>query len=870
MSFKEINDRLKLIEFHANWNLENTSKTFAPLKESIDEYLQNNASIEAHFFNSYICMSGIKGIGYKDILEAKESNETAYRLINEIENEPIRDGYKSIYLAMRCWLALKNEKESFKELEELKELDKKHQASGTQTMFQASIHATKGFAFSRLSFARYYESEIELKLATDACPDNVEWLFMFGLIKWRKGKSGLGRYFTSSNLDNVEIIMNKVLEYKSDHAYAMAISADIKRRKYEHKNKEFQDCKDASDLQPERNQEYYVSKEHELYKTKLNDISNIISILVSSMHNALRPKILSIVAQSFIRMGSAYSVKDKSSSTDIQQTVPMPKELRVLCSSQLQSGYFLAARNVIDYAKSRFKTAACIISQEAVLRREQNNTEQELRCLELAIKLNPANIAAKIEKTVALTRIGRQEEALEIYDTLPLNFKDYPFAYFDINYAFAMYLNAERKYDEALSKNKKCLEIAFESFVKEGTSECVEFYEEQNRGIWSVIKYLKRNWEIKRKTDPYDINPKLNLAELNEKLQKYRNACFYYQEALGTLLQSNEQHNRHQELNIRIGLANVTLKSGNVSVASTMLAFLDGMDVREDEADERLKILDMKAYVAVAEGEKAAKSGDQEGALKHFIKATKTGNLQGANKLLALIGENKYDKHFFLYCALIKQCVAANTGKDKSMLENDLRELVLSYDGDCLMKNTLNELRQCQLEMEYNYLLSRLYSCMKISIVINKARSILNYAVTMFRDKNYPEAKEKEEWKDNCDFFIIYDSTADEVENKIVKKLKKRGWTDFRNKFTNLLDFLVAIQPVTDPVNNNWLMALITLDNIQKHQHSLSLYKNRDGELVRENVKIIEIARCACFHLRTIVEEFCKYYTPSGSHSGAN
>ncbi|XP_033107855.1 uncharacterized protein LOC117109587 [Anneissia japonica] len=505
--------------------------------------------------------------------------------------------------------------------------------------------------------------------------------------------------------------------------------------------------------------------------------------------------------------------------------------------------YFQEARDVIDSAKKKFEIAACVIAQEAVLYREQGNTEEELKCLDYVIDKKPSNVGARIQKAQALLGTQRQREGFAMYKNLLHNFKD-PFDQFDINRNYASSMAVKKQFEEAYDKNYACLEIALSSFVIENSSEQAEkevkFIEEEEEQVQKVIGHIEKYFHLMKKRSKKiskRINPTLELAKIHEKIGRYKDTCSEYNEALYCLL-AGENHDRNQEIDIRLKLTNVYIKLGDLSNAEKMLEEIKDAEEKHEDNINKLQI-----DLAVAKGEKAAKSGEHTKAIDHFACAAKMGSVEGAMRLFREIKEETNHQDFIKYCALVKKFIMA-TSENGSML-NDLNELLVrSYDDGCLMHVDLQKIRECQLEMEYGYLL-KIENTGNIDNVIHKCRSSLNHAMTRFKNDNYPRAKSKNIPKDNTDFFIV----NKDAENEIVKKITvKYGWTDFPTKFKEFLDFLVSIQPVTNP-KYNWIEKLIELDNVEKHSHS-----PRDAD------KSFFVARSACTDIRPILEEFCKYF----------
>ncbi|XP_033107850.1 uncharacterized protein LOC117109585 isoform X2 [Anneissia japonica] len=849
---QEIEEALKDIQFHYNWDIEKTSKSFQSIKQSIEEHLQDIESfkIEVRLLESYLYMSNCKGLSEVDISKARKKNNTAFALIERLDDGPIKDGYKSICLAMRCWFSVEKDQPDISSFQDLKHLLKKYQDEVDKRKFQASICVTKALALSKLSFSRYNESERLLVKATETSPTNAEWLFMLGLIKFRRCRIKLKKDQYSSNLIEVERIMKNVLELKWDHAYAMVILADIQRRKYE--EKVYKDKTQSS----KTNVSNFVSE---------NDYDGkVISLLTWATDNASRPKIMSLVAQCYIRMGCYMSKGIKRNSQQTSQLI-----------------YFQKAHDVIDLAKKKFThvtaeevvpyreqgnveelTFACVIAQEAVLYREQGYTEKELECLDEVIRRKPSNVGARIQKAQALLNTGRRPEAFELYDNLLAGFKDHPFDLFDINRNYASSLAVMYNFDEAYKKNKACLKIALDSFVKENSSEQagkeVKFIEEEEEQVQKVIGHIKKHFNlVKRRSKKISekINSTLELAKFHEKIGRYKDAFSDYNEAL-LYLPTGENHDKNQEIDILLKITNVHIKLNDLSNAEKMLEEIK--DVEEKHKDNINKLIDLEIDLEVAKGEEDAKSGEHTKAIDHFACATKMGSVEGAKRLFREIQEEPNHQDFIKNCALVKKCIMP-TSENGSMLD-DLNELVRSYDDGCLklMHSELQKIRECQLEMEYGYLLAP-ENTENIATVIHKCRSILNYVMIMFRNCNYPKAKNKDKWKDDCDFFIVHKKPKEKeiqrniIKQRIVKRVKDYGWTNFDTDFSDLLDYLVSIQPLTDP-KNNWIKELIDLDNVVKHKQPL-----------QEATKSMDIARNACCHIRPILEKFCKFFDPQAT-----
>ncbi|XP_071941227.1 uncharacterized protein [Antedon mediterranea] len=814
---------LRDVDFHANWNLENTCKSFKSLKQSIIEHREDTKSftIELLLFESYTYMSDFKGNDEKDISKAKEINEEAFRAISELPDripESIKNGYKSMYLALKCWFANKrsNKEEHLKELSNLLTVYK-HSGEEDKRKFEASIHATKGFALSRLKFSRYEESATELKLASEICPENVEWKFMFGLIAWRIPKRKLYPSQWSDELNRAEEIMDEVLKLDAGHAYAKTILADIYRRKY---HQGFNQKRSYSEVEDVDHSLVFENVENLL-------IFKILNLLEEAKKSSLRPRILSLIAQCYIRMGECKC-----------------KRVKTKCSEpKCDSIYYKKAHDVIECAKEKYGKAACIFVQEAILYREKNETNKQLECLENAIRLQPSDPAAKMQKAKALASLGKHDDVDVVYDNLLSDFKDDPIVLFDVNQNYARYLALKEDYRDAVCSNQACIDIALESFAKTTSgNRPVEFLDEYKTAVNKIVKYVRNhfNSKIKHSEGLDKIAANLENAKLHEKLGDFKNACSYYKEGLKAYHYAHAPNTSHaEEIETLVKFARVNLKMSSFDVCSNILAIIK-CETCVKEKDVRQLTMDL----FVAKGEKEAASGDGIKAIRIFTRATELRSLVGAKRLLE---ETKRTEDTKLRMSALKSIASVAKGSEswskEFNLKQELAELLPSCDDGSLMGQELKALRGCQLEMEYSILMDDDKIATNISIVLQQGRNILNHAMEQFGNKHYPNSKAR-----SVDFIIIPKVTPPEtVDQRIQKILKQRDWKDFRNKFKPLLIYLVSIQPATN-AKFEWLQAVNTLNNDDKHRR-----------LQENSSKTISVARDMCSNIEEILEEIYKW-----------
>ncbi|XP_071956018.1 uncharacterized protein [Antedon mediterranea] len=600
----EYDNLLKSVEYHVNWNLENSSKSFKSVKQSIAEHREDRGSftIETLLFESYLHVSKFKG-NTKNIEEAKKKNEESLKEISNLPDGPIKDGYKSIYWALKCKFAtnLKHKKDSYEKLKALLTAYK----GDNKTEFDASVCTTKGFALSMLPLSRCKESEDELKHATEICPHNVEWMFLLGHIKWRRRTHNLTKY-ECFELNDVKSIMDEVLKLDADHTYAKVILSDIYRREYETKS-----LRNAATEQGHNHQLVFKNEEDPA-------VVKIMTLLKEAQEHASTPRVLSIIAQCYIRMGGCTCRRIKKNLTCSQ-----PK-----CDSR----YFKEAHNVIEHAKKTCGEAACIYVQEAVLYREKKATREQLECLERAITLKPSDVGARLQQAVTFGSFTKQKEMCDLYDNLLLEFDDDPFEKFDINQQYAHYLISIKLFEEATFRKQVCLDIALESFVKY-TSEngLIKFIDEYNRYVDKIIKFLQKHFDmrIKKSNGRGKFVPNLENAKLHEKVGNFEIAYSYYQGALTAFhYECSPNPNEEQKRELLFSFAKVNLKIGNLEVCSNMLAIIRGEDKMRDQENVRQLIMDL----FVAKGEKAARNSIK--AIRMFTCATEMGSLEGAKRLL--------------------------------------------------------------------------------------------------------------------------------------------------------------------------------------------------------------------------------------------
>ncbi|XP_071963297.1 uncharacterized protein [Antedon mediterranea] len=229
---------IELREFpcHFIWKLEQKSiKQFRSLMDSINDYINECPAmkIESLLFKCYIFYSDFKGNIDKNKTDAITCiNEVRRILQDDLSEQPFKDGYLAIALAIEAWLNRHNRTKLASNITELRRLDSKYEIdSSERNKFTASICSTKGFALSRVGMIRYPDSIKELKKAVDLCPEVVDWQFCLGKMIWRIGKASSRRHVTNKDILEADRIFHKVVSEDRNNSYALAIMGEIKRRR---------------------------------------------------------------------------------------------------------------------------------------------------------------------------------------------------------------------------------------------------------------------------------------------------------------------------------------------------------------------------------------------------------------------------------------------------------------------------------------------------------------------------------------------------------------------------------------------------------------------------------------------------------------
>ncbi|XP_071943583.1 uncharacterized protein [Antedon mediterranea] len=532
---------------------------------------------------------------------------------------------------------------------------------------------------------------------------------------------------------------------------------------------------------------------HSLIFENVNDprIVQIMNLLSEAKEKASRPRVLSLIAQCYIRMGDCRCKRKR----------------KITCTrpNDNNSVYFEEAQNVIEYTKKKYNDAACIFVQEAVLYRKKNEPNRQLECLENAIRLQPSDVGAKMQKAKALLYLGKHEDASVVYDNLLSDFKDDQFVLFDVNQKYArLFISIKQQYDQAIFRNQECLKIALKSFVKNTPRKGpIEFIDEQQS----------------------------NVAK----------ACSYYEDALK---QFRTHANQDQELSTKICLkiTKVNLEIGNLDDCREMLDSIRSVSCTKEQEDFRQKVI---MDLLVAEGEKAAESGDKRKAIEKFTQSTKMQSLIGAKRLLE---ETKKTDDTELRMSALKSIASVAKGNEKWTkeinLKQELAELLSSSDDGSLMGEELKTLRKCQLELEYSILMVMGDDDVvdHISTVLQKGRNILNHAMQKFGNKyGYPVEPTDSSTKPKIPRFKSLDFII--IRNTDHKSVVRFNWTGFETKFKLLFDYFVSIQPATNS-KFEWLKYFSDYNNKDKHECALE-----------NSEKTITVVRDMCSNIEGILDE---------------
>ncbi|XP_071941014.1 interferon-induced protein with tetratricopeptide repeats 5-like, partial [Antedon mediterranea] len=405
----DLQSQLRAFPCHFMWELEKKSiKQFGSLMKLIDEHISDSPAmvIEGLLFKSYLFFSEFRGNAEKKKARAMECIDEVRRKIREEDpsKQPSNNGYLLIAITLEAWFDRRDKKRLESNIRELRKLNSLYEdGSPEHNMFKGSIHATKGFALSRVGMNRYSESIKEFETALELCPGEKDWLFSVGLVRWRLAKAAVkNRHEFCPDMTTVLSIFYDVLKMDSEHSLALVYIAEIRRRKKNiHKAKQF--LKNALRKHP------------------------------------VRQKVL----------GEAIGVYRKMACFD--------EAIRVInIAEQLE-----------EPSSFIYHQAYLVYRDISAPRHRDQYSPPNIDYLQKAIDTNPSNLAAKFDRAKELIYARKYDEATEYYNQLFENFEDDPESVIRINSQFALFLQKQKKQNEAIDKHQMVIDVALEEFLED-------------------------------------------------------------------------------------------------------------------------------------------------------------------------------------------------------------------------------------------------------------------------------------------------------------------------------------------------------------------------------------------------------------------
>ncbi|XP_033107391.1 uncharacterized protein LOC117109240 [Anneissia japonica] len=491
-----------------------------------------------------------------------------------------------------------------------------------------------------------------------------------------------------------------------------------------------------------------------------------------------------------------------------------------------------------------------IYHQLYVVFRDQNIPPPE-EYLQMAIDANPSNLAAKFDMTKEFISKKEYAKAEEYFEYILVNNEDDADIVIQTNYQFALFLMSINKLDDAAEKQEVLVDKALKE-CKENDQPPYTFFTEVDRMVRNSIKWLKNYYERKAERD--DKDSLLKLAGLHKNLGIFNKTCYYYK----LVLNQQPPINAVVRWTILEDVFKIKIEKELIIDTNSVIQDMEQLSLENPNPDILHKC---KAKLAFKKGKIALNESRENDAFNLFTESVKFGSLRGARLLLdGLKNMDRCNRDFYTSCAQIFVCIenTDDDDDDKEQLKEDLDELLSADNSDAGV--VLCDLRKIQVELERCCILQdkKQIAILKVD-VIHKCRTILNQTMTKFRDCHYNGTKK------SCDYFNIFDCSSAKIEEKFRCKIQEEyKWTRFQRNFRRLFTFLVSIQPASNFLINNWMFALIRMDNANKHENpleeklSVKVYVDKFGKMEEKEFTTLEVARKACDNIGQIVNEFYK------------
>ncbi|XP_033096830.1 uncharacterized protein LOC117101074 [Anneissia japonica] len=531
-----------------------------------------------------------------------------------------------------------------------------------------------------------------------------------------------------------------------------------------------------------------------------------------------------------------------------------PKPTRVKIIGEVAQVYrrmnnFDEALSVIHNADS--EPNSFIYHQLYLLYRDRN-VSPTVDYLQKAIDANPCNLAARFDQAKKYITEKNYDKARECFDHILDNFGSDSDAVIQTNFDFAKFLVQINERDSAMDKYQALLDEALIA-CKENNDPPFTYFKEIDWIVRKAISELRLYFEDQLKGNRNVKEALLKLAELEKKLGNHYKACRYYEQ----IIEMQPPIDTSLRWTILEYLSEIKTRKTLFTDVDSIIMDMEQISLQNPKPDILHKC---KANLAVEKGKNALQSGKENYAINMFIEAVKFGSLAGARLLLDEIKKmDRGNRDFYTICAQIIVCIEQSDDNETAKLRKDLDTLLSGDTSDigvvlCDLRKTQINLEKCCIMQDETQI-----AVFRVDI-IHKCRTILNQTMAKFKDRHYAHVNI------SCDFFNIPKCSSAKVENQVRNRLQKKyGWSQFECRFPDLFQFLVSIQPASNPHDNNWMFALLRMDNANKHESALGeklkveVYSDNAGNMAEQEFTTLEVAKDACNNIGKILNEFYKH-----------
>ncbi|XP_072041387.1 uncharacterized protein [Amphiura filiformis] len=844
---------------HFDWNLyPDGSRDCKSVIETVNTKSKHEPgfmTIPALLFRAFLFMSDYSRPN--DLHEANKSLVEAGKEIGKLEKEDARIGYSIVHQSLAS--VIRGEKmhdanEKKRRIQEVSELQKKR-TTKTDAYIGAYIDVTRAFALARLGPTRVDECVTYFKKATDAFPqedkkDKAELLVHFGISfgRFARVQEGIPKDVTNYTEREREMY-EKALQLNDEHVlanlyYGVVLSHENKQDKAQSYFEK------ALMLDPENMKvldhatRYYRKRKQ--WEKALSCVDTALKLKQQECDPMLYHQLSLIYLRKYqgINRKQPWYVNELPEETEPKSLLP------------------LALKAINDAIK--LDDAALFHTTRASIYEELSTTEDRKTNME----------KAKEEYGQAVTRVHNDTPTNNV--KIFFNYGRFLLRYDEHDKVGIDYLR--KGIDTAV---KWCTEttanntLRFQGQVYWECSNAIEKFEK------CILEQLEKNVD--------DSNALKNLGWLihlvgdMQTLYTRSSALEYYEKA--KTCPDNDQESRREILQ---GLIDCHLKRGqetDFKMAGDYVRQLSKINTVEG----RIKTADWK----LAEGRHALAIKDFRRARSLFLEAVDVGSFEACRHMINSIYSNPADLarwatmwRFRKDCARIIHCLEDrddvlsmtrkmaglslhNVTEDEKHVDRAAKEDAIKMVNDAmkLEDGRYDKTRKAHFELEKMLLIKPpvkekeiIDMCEK---VLSPAREMLDHVVAKFGRKHYP-SRRASEWYSAYPYF---NQGYENVDAELQKRLEgEYGWRDFKKKFRQLHDFLVQVQPATDPATYKWVSAMANLTNVDKHKEfvdqlepELEIGKHPDGTKRIERFNLVELAQNASEGVEEIVNEFYKY-----------